>query len=90
MGEERVALGHREQERLVELRLVSEGRSTRSRAAERLKLSVRQVGRLLSRLREEGAKGLVHGLRGRRSNRRLPEGVRERAFEVDPVFWTRG
>jgi len=44
----------------------------------------------LSRLREEGAKGLVHGLRGRRSNRRLPEGVRERAFEVDPVFWTRG
>ena len=72
MGEERVALGHREQERLVMLRMVEERRVTRGEAAGALKLSIRQIGRLLSRLREEGAKGLVHRLRGRRSNRRFP------------------
>jgi hypothetical protein len=80
MGEERVALGHREQERLVMLRMVEERRMTRGDAAGALKLSIRQIGRLLSRLREEGAKGLVHRLRGRRSNRRLPEEVRRQAL----------
>jgi transposase len=80
MGEERVALGHREQERLVMLRMVEERRVTRGEAARALKLSIRQIGRLLSRLREEGAKGLVHRLRGRRSNRRFPEGGRRQAL----------
>jgi len=80
MGEEPVALGRREQERLVELQLVVKGRATRGDAARALKLSVRQVGRLLSRLREEGVKGLVHRLRGRRSNRRLSEEVRRKAL----------
>jgi DNA-binding transcriptional ArsR family regulator len=82
MGEERVALGHREQERLVMLRMVEERRMTRGHAAGALKLSIRQIGRLLSRLREEGAKGLVHRLRGRRSNRRFPEGGRRQALAL--------
>jgi DNA-binding Lrp family transcriptional regulator len=82
MGEERVALGRREMERLEELRQVEAGRATRVEAARRLKLSVRQVGRLLRRLRREGVKGLVHRLRSRRSNRRLPEGTRRQAVAL--------
>ena len=82
MGEERVALGKREQERLVALREVEGGRLGRARAGKRLGLSVRQVGRLLRRLAGEGAKGLVHRLRGRRSNRRIPEARRRKAIAL--------
>jgi len=82
VGEERVALGEREQERLVALREVKCGHLSRGQAGRRLGLSVRQVGRLLRRLAEEGAKGLVHRLRGRRSNRRISEEGRGRALEV--------
>jgi transposase len=81
MGEERVSLGARDQERLVDLRQVERGGLTRRQAASRLGLSVRQIGRLLRRLREEGAKGLIHRLRGRRSNRRLSEETRVRAMD---------
>jgi hypothetical protein len=82
MGEERVALGRRDQERLVALRQVEEGRLRRRDAATRLRMSVRQVGRLLKRLAAEGAKGLVHRLRGRCSNRRLSEGERGDALAL--------
>jgi transposase len=82
MGEERVALGRREQERLVALRDVQARHVSRAQAAKRLRVSVRQVGRLLKRLAEEGAKGLVHRLRGRRSNRRLSGEGRREVLEV--------
>ena len=42
--------------------------------------SVRQVERLCRKLRLEGARGLVSKKRGRASNRRLPEALRERAL----------
>jgi transposase len=82
MGEERVALGEREQERLVVLRDVKGGHLSRGQAGRRLGLSVRQVGRLLKRLAEEGVKGLVHRLRGRRSNRRTTEDRRRATLEL--------
>ena len=82
MGEERVALGRRDQERLVGLREVEAGHLRRREAAARLRLSVRQVGRLLRRLSAEGVKGLVHRLRGCRSNRRLSEAQRREALAL--------
>jgi predicted ArsR family transcriptional regulator len=44
-------------------------------AAERLKISDRHVRRMLLRLRERGDRSLVHGLRGRPSNRKLDERI---------------
>ncbi len=82
MGEERVALGRRDQERLVGLCEVEAGHLRRREAAARLRLSVRQVGRLLKRLSAEGVKGLVHRLRGRRSNRRFSEAQRREALAL--------
>src|SRR3954469_10644570 len=49
-------------------------------AASLLGLSERQVFRLLARLRREGAAGLASRRRGRPSNRRLPDAVREAAL----------
>jgi hypothetical protein len=42
-------------------------------AATLLKLSPRQIKRLKAAVRECGAQGLIHGNRGQRSNRRIPE-----------------
>jgi transposase len=50
-------------------------------AAELLGISVRQGRRIWKRFKVEGGKGLVHQLRGRRSNHRLSEEIRERVVK---------
>ena len=53
------------------------GRITNAQGARALRLSVRQFRRLKRRFREHGARGLLHALRGRPSNRRLAAPTRE-------------
>ncbi len=71
METERIALSQRERDRLRVLHEVKQRQITQIAAARRLKITARQVRRLLLRLREQGDRGLIHGLRGRPSNRRL-------------------
>src|SRR5437899_3958343 len=71
METERIALSQRERDRLRVLHEVKQKQITQIAAARRLKITARQVRRLLLRLREQGDRGLIHGLRGRPSNRRL-------------------
>src|SRR3954454_1121081 len=59
---------------------VDRGELPAAEAASLLGLSGRQVFRLLARFRAEGAPGLASRRRGRPSNRRLPEAVREAAL----------
>jgi len=51
-------------------------------AAELMAVSYRQAKRLRRRYGERGARGLVHGNAGRRSNHAKPEAERERALEL--------
>lgn len=53
------------------------GRITNAQGARALRLSVRQFRRLKRRFREQGARGLLHALRGRPGNRRLAPAARE-------------
>lgn len=55
----------------------SDGRITRKLAAETLRISERQVYRLVARYREGGASALAHSSRGRPSNRRYSQAKRE-------------
>jgi len=71
METERIALSQRERDRLKVLHEVQQKQLTQVAAAERLKVSDRQVRRMLLRLRRCGDRSLVHGLRGRPSNRKL-------------------
>jgi len=71
MEPERIALSQRERDRLKVLHEVKQKHLTQVEAAARLKVSDRQVRRMLLRLRERGDHSLVHGLRGRPSNRKL-------------------
>ncbi len=80
MEEERIELSARERERLKILHEVEQGHLRQIDAADRLRLSDRQVRRLLGRLRDAGDRGLVHRLRGRPSNRKIPEDLQQRSL----------
>jgi hypothetical protein len=71
METERMALSQRERDRLRVLQDVEQGHLTQVEAAGRMHLCDRQVRRLLRRLQEQGDRAVIHGLRGRPSNRRF-------------------
>ena len=71
METERIALSQRERDRLKVLHEVKQKHLTQVQAAKRLKVTDRQVRRMLLRIGERGDGALVHGLRGRPSNRKL-------------------
>src|ERR1700674_1776957 len=80
MEEERIHLSQRERDRLRVLHEVEQGHLQQVEAAGRLRLSDRQIRRLQSRIRQQGDRGLMHQLRGRRSNRKIPEALQQRAL----------
>ena len=80
MEAERIELNAKERERLKVLHEVEEGHLKQIEAAHRLPLTDRNVRRLQVGLRQQGDGGLVHGLRGRRSNRKLPDPCQQRAL----------
>lgn len=75
---EGLTLKAKEQKRLQVLNMVLEGICRVGEAAVVMGLSERQVWRLLSAYRKEGAQALVHGNRGRQPANTFSHGVRER------------
>src|SRR5689334_4834162 len=71
MEMERIALSQEERDRLQVLRELKQGGLRQAAAAQRMKVSDRQVRRLLRRWRKEGDRAVIHGLRGRPSNRKF-------------------
>jgi len=78
MEPERIELSAKERERLKVLQQVQDGHVKQVEAGRRLRLTARHIRRLQQRLRAEGDCGIVHRLRGRRSNRKIPERVTQR------------
>jgi len=79
---EAITLDTRAQQRLMVLTYVMAGELGREEAAQVLRLSVRQVGRLLDRYRAHGAAAFVHGNRGRTPVNRVDEGIRVQIVEL--------
>jgi transposase len=77
-----------ERDRLVALKKAKKKLITQKQAAEEIGVTERQVRRLLRKLRREGDRAVIHELRGRPSNRRLPAEMEQRAVAVlsDPVY----
>src|SRR5215467_953687 len=80
MEAERIELSAGERERLKVLHEIEQGHLKQIEGAQRLRLTDRQVRRLQVRLRQEGDRGIVHRLRRRPSNRKIPEGLKQRAL----------
>jgi len=71
-----------ELKRLHVIEKVLEGIIKQGEAAEILSLSLRQIRRVVKRIRIEGDKGIVHKARGRPSNRRIPGKVRDKVIQL--------
>jgi transposase len=71
-----------DRDRLVALKKAKKGLITQRQAAEEIGQSERHVRRLLKRLKGKGDAALLHGLRGRESNRKLDAKIRQAAVEI--------
>jgi hypothetical protein len=75
---DRIAMSQQERDVLQILQLVHAGSLTQVEAARLLRLSSRQVRRLLRRLADEGDQAVVHRLRGKPSNHRIDPALRRK------------
>ncbi len=79
---ELLTMSMKDLDRLKVIQTVLAGTLSWHEAAEHLTLSERQIGNVVARVRRDGPRGLVHRLRGRPSNRRLPPGLIQRAVAL--------
>ena len=77
-----------ERDRLEALKKAKKKLITQKQAAEEIGVTERQVRRLLRKLRGKGDRAVLHEMRGRASNRKLPAELEQRATAVlsDPVY----
>lgn len=75
-----LSLSQKDRDRLVILHQVHQGQLSVSEGARRAGVGLRHFRRLLRRLEHEGDAVVIHGLRGRASNRGLDPALREKAL----------
>lgn len=77
-----IMLSQRELKRLKVIQEVISKHITQKEASLILALSQRQIANLVQRVRREGDKGIVHRLRGRPSNRKIPLKTKDRVISL--------
>ena len=80
-------MSEQEQSRTEVIRLYVDGYIKQNVAAKRMKLGTRQVRRLAKAYRLHGVKGLIHGNRGKVSNRKIRDEVKLRALSLVREFY---
>ncbi len=80
--EDMLAMSTQDLDRLKVIHTVLSRKRTWPQAAAQLRLTVRQIGTLCARVRREGPRGILHRLRGRPSNRRVPAAVLAKALAL--------
>jgi transposase len=88
MQEGQLPMTQADRDRLVALKKAKKKLITQREAAEELGVSLRQVKRLLYALKKHGDKAVVHGLRGKPSNRKIEEKIEQQAVQIlsAPVY----
>jgi transposase len=79
---ERISMSQQERDWLDWLKRAQDGKLTQREAAAKMDVSDRWVRTLLQRLQKDGDAMVVHGLRGKPSNRKLPEETRRQALAI--------
>jgi transposase len=82
METEKMLMGQKQLQRWHLMELVKAGKITLKEAGERIGVSCREAKRIELAIRERGMKDLVQGNRGRPSNNRLKESVREKVLAL--------
>ena len=79
---ELLTMTNQEIDRLKVITSIQAGKMTWNLGARHLRLSERQVGRLVAKVRQEGNGGVIHRLRGQPSNHQLEPGLLSRAVAI--------
>ena len=79
---ERIAMSQAERDRLDWLKRARDKKMTQREAAEKMGVSERWVRKLLRRMKTDGDKVVVHGLRSRASNRKLSAQIEKQAIAI--------
>ena len=70
----------KDRDRLVVLKKVTAGLITQKQASLEIKLSERQVRRMIRKVRANGDKAVIHGSSGRTGNRKIADTVKQAAL----------
>lgn len=88
--EEVIGMSETEISKHYVIQSVMAGHMSQGDAGKALSLSVRQIRRLCARVKSQGARGVVHGLRGRPSNNQVDPGMLEKALcALHQPLWER-
>jgi transposase len=79
---ERIAMSQGERDDLHWLKRVEAGSMTQREAAEKMGVTARWVRKLVKRMKKQGDAVVVHGLRGRASNRKLSDKTQRQALTI--------
>ena len=79
---ERIAMSQEERDDLHWLKRVEAGSMTQREAAEKMGVTARWVRKLVKRMKKQGDAVVVHGLRGRASNRKLSDKTQRQALTI--------
>ena len=79
---ERIAMSQEERDWLEWLKRAKDGTVTQRVAAEKMEVTERWVRALLVEMKAKGDAVVVHGLRGRESNRRIEEKIKVQAMKI--------
>lgn len=79
---ERIAMSQEERDKLEWLKRAQDKVISQREASEKIGLSERWVRKLLKRMKQQGDGVVIHGLRGRASNRKIEATTREHAIEI--------
>ncbi len=81
-GEDIIMASQEELRRLHVIQKILEGGLKQVEGAEILSLSSRHIRRVVKRVRGEGQRGIVHRLRGRPSNRKIPDQLKDKVIKL--------
>ena len=81
-GEDTITMAQHELRRLHVIRKAIDKVITQQDASEVIGISLRQVQRMVARVKDEGDKGIVHKSRGRISNRSISGAIRRKALTI--------
>src|SRR3954467_4635216 len=79
---ERIAMSQDERDKLEWLKRARDKVISQREAAEKIGVSDRWIRKLLKRMKRQGDGVVIHGLRGRASNRKIEAAVQEQAIEI--------
>src|ERR1700682_91808 len=79
---ERIAMSQEERDKLEWLKRAKDKVVSQRKAAQNLGVSDRWVRKLLQRMKSEGARAVVHRLRGRASNRKIRAELQAQAIQI--------